>query len=137
MSCLIFRQEVNQEQDNSNGYVNVINGAFTRRKQEAIHQHIFCVKFIFRTVTNTCCISLYQTCHSAMMETIIKPVRHSVSILAHYLFLLYHYMLMKIILQFDWINQASSWTIEMAINAEGAFFEKLLPTGNSLVKNAR
>ena len=46
-------------------------------------------------------------------------------------------MLMKIILQFDWINQASSWTIEMAINAEGAFFEKLLPTGNSLVKNAR
>ena len=43
-------------------------------------------------------------------------------------------MLIKIILQYDWINQASYLTIEMTIQAERAFFDELLPTGNSLVK---
>ena len=46
-------------------------------------------------------------------------------------------MLIKIVLQSDWINQASWRTIKMAIPAERAFLEELLPTGNSLVKNAR
>ena len=43
-------------------------------------------------------------------------------------------MLIKIILQFDLINQASYRTIEMTIHAERAFFDELLPTGKSLVK---
>ena len=46
-------------------------------------------------------------------------------------------MLLGTILQFDWVNQASQWTIEIALPAERAFFHELLPTGNSLVKNAR
>ena len=46
-------------------------------------------------------------------------------------------MLIKKILQFDWTNQAFKSTIEMTIHAERAFFARLLPTGNSLAKNAR
>ena len=43
-------------------------------------------------------------------------------------------MLIETILQFDWINQDSWCTIEMAIPAERTFFDELFPTGNSLVK---
>ena len=43
-------------------------------------------------------------------------------------------MVIKIVLQFDWVNQASYGTIEMTIHAERALFDKLFPTGNSLVK---
>ena len=41
-------------------------------------------------------------------------------------------MLIGKILQFDWINQASQSTTEIALPAQRAFFDELLPMGNRL-----